>query len=85
MLIGIELTINSRLIVVTKLRVLPEDTRSSEEQNKELLRVKSQPEFIDFLKQERFDAYQNFAHILLVMLHRINIPALARSSGVSFL
>ena len=59
-----ELTINSRLIVVTKLRVHPEDTMSSEEQNKELLRLKSQPEFIDFLKQERFDAYQEMNKIV---------------------
>ncbi len=126
-----ELTINSRLIVVTKPRTLPEDTMSPEDQNKELIRLKSQPEFIDFLKQERFDAYeemnkiveaerckhctplvsakefcsyvftnfvyqkgittvestldevwkiksgvcQDFAHILLVLLHSINIPA----------
>lgn len=52
-----ELTINSRLVVVTKERNLPEDKVSSTDQWKELARLKTQPALIDFLKQERFDAY----------------------------
>ena len=53
-----ELIIDSRLVVVTKPRILPEDTASVADQLSELIKLKSQPAFIDFLRQQRFDAYE---------------------------
>src|SRR5688572_20718304 len=52
----IELTIDSRLAVETYPRPMPEDKTPVEEQWKELERVRYQIQFIDFLKQERFEA-----------------------------
>jgi transglutaminase-like putative cysteine protease len=126
-----ELIIDSNLIVLTKARILPEDKTSAEDQWKELSVLSRQLEFVDFLKQENFNALpdiralieeercknctplesakhfseyiyntfeyrkgittvettpdeiwklksgvcQDFAHMLLVMLRQINIPA----------
>ena len=126
-----ELDIDSRLEVITTHRPLPEDTADQEIQWKEYEVIKHQIAFIDFLKQEKFEALpevekmidqerykqctplqsakdlcgyiyknfeykkgittvettvdeiwklrsgvcQDFAHILLVMLRRMNMPA----------
>ena len=126
-----ELDIDSKLVVETTHRPVPEDTANQELQWREYDNLKHQLEFIDFLKQEKFNAlpelqkiideerakhstplksaknlcgyiYQNFeykkgittvestideiwkirsgvcqdfAHILLVMLRLLNIPA----------
>ena len=53
-----ELIIDSKLVVITKPRILPEDTASVADQLGELIKLKSQPAFIDFLRQQRFDAYE---------------------------
>ncbi|HEY3403486.1 MAG TPA: transglutaminase family protein [Ohtaekwangia sp.] len=52
----IELTIDSRLTVETTSRPLPDDKAPIEEQWKELEGKRYQMQFIDFLKQERFEA-----------------------------
>jgi len=126
-----ELIIDSRIVVSPRPRIMPEDNIPQELQWEELAKLKYQPELIDFLKQERFDALpevgkiieeqrckncsplvsakffceyvyntfaykkgittvettldeiwqlrsgvcQDFAHVLLVMLRVINIPA----------
>jgi transglutaminase-like putative cysteine protease len=51
-----ELIIDSKLVVLTKPRTLPDDTTPSEEQWKELEKLKARPTFIDFLKQDHFNA-----------------------------
>ena len=51
-----ELDIDSKLVVETKHRAIPEDTIAQETQWKDLGNLKYQLEFIDFLKQEKFEA-----------------------------
>ncbi len=51
-----ELDIDSRLIVETTHRPLPDDSVDQESQWAELDKLKFKIEFIDFLKQERFEA-----------------------------
>src|SRR5688572_25843759 len=51
-----ELFIDSKLIVETTHRPVPEDTVDQEIQWKEFENLKYQVEFIDFLKQEKFEA-----------------------------
>ena len=51
-----ELYIDSRLIVETSRRPVPEDGVDQEVQWREFQNFKNQFEFIDFLKQEKFDA-----------------------------
>jgi transglutaminase-like putative cysteine protease len=126
-----ELVIDSRLLVVTKPRLLPDDTAPIDSQWSNLDHLKSKIEFIDFVKQDNFHSLpdikvliddersknrsplqsakyfneyvyntfeyrtgittvettvdeiwklrsgvcQDFAHILLVMLRQLNIPA----------
>ncbi|MBY0433834.1 MAG: transglutaminase family protein [Cyclobacteriaceae bacterium] len=126
-----ELTIDSQLLVITQSRPVPTDVEPQEKQWKDLEMLRHRLEFIDFLKHERFNAFdeiekvieeercknctplvaaqdfckyvydnftykkgittvettvdeiwkiksgvcQDFAHMLLVMLRQINIPA----------
>lgn len=51
-----ELCIDSKVEVITHLRVVPADTKSVAEQWAILQSIKYQAEFIDFLKSEYFDA-----------------------------
>jgi len=51
-----ELVIDSRIVVALSPRPLPEDNIPQDLQWEELTKLKYQPELIDFLKQERFDA-----------------------------
>jgi transglutaminase-like putative cysteine protease len=51
-----ELRIDSELFVVTRNRLLPEDQEPADVQWKSLERIKAQPAFIDFLKQDDFSA-----------------------------
>jgi len=51
-----ELIIDSRLVIVTNARRMPEDNTPAEVQWKELERVKNQLQFLDYLKQEKFEA-----------------------------
>jgi transglutaminase-like putative cysteine protease len=49
------LSIDSRLVVVTHPKELPQDKTPAENQWKELAKLKTQMQFIDFLRQESFD------------------------------
>ena len=51
-----ELLIDSRLVVTTKNKTLPDDQESVKAQWETLEKLRNQPVFIDFLKQEHFAA-----------------------------
>ena len=59
-----ELFIDSKLVVETAHRPVPEDTVDQEIQWKEFENLKYQLEFIDFLKQEKFDALPDVKAVL---------------------
>ncbi|MEJ7769324.1 MAG: transglutaminase family protein [Chitinophagaceae bacterium] len=59
-----ELVIDSKMEVITKLRQLPDDARAREEQWNQLLQVRNQVNFIDFLKVEQFDALNEVTELL---------------------
>ena len=59
-----ELFIDSRLVVETSHRPTPEDTVGQEIQWKEFENLKYQLEFIDFLKQEKFEALPDVKAVL---------------------
>lgn len=59
-----ELTIDSKLEIVTRDRPVPEDTLPPEEQWKTLERLKHQFNFIDFLRQEPFKALAEMEEVI---------------------
>lgn len=61
-----ELEIDSRLLVATSHRPVPEDNTDQEVQWKELENLKYRIEFIDFLKQEKFDALPEVERLIEV-------------------
>jgi len=50
-----DLTIDSKLVVVTRPKELPTDTTPVDQQWRELIKLKNQFQFLDFLKQESFE------------------------------
>ena len=72
-----ELVIDSKLEVITKLRVLPEDIKSKEEQWDQLLHVRCQVNFIDFLRVEQFDALNEITQLLELAQNREVTPLVA--------
>ena len=58
------LDIDSRLVVHTEFRPLPEDTVQTEIQWAEYENLRYQPEFIDFLKQEKFDVLKEVEQVI---------------------
>jgi transglutaminase-like putative cysteine protease len=59
-----ELVIDSTLLVVTKTKMLAEDTMPTHEQWTSLDQLKGLPAFIDFLKQEHFNALNDVKAIV---------------------
>ncbi|HKZ38157.1 MAG TPA: transglutaminase N-terminal domain-containing protein, partial [Chryseolinea sp.] len=59
-----ELDIDSKLVVETTHRPVPEDTANQELQWREYDNLKHQLEFIDFLKQEKFNALPELQKII---------------------
>lgn len=72
-----ELVIDSKMEIITKLRVLPEDIKSKEEQWDQLLHVRNQVNFIDFLKVEQFDALNEITTLLETAHNREVTPLTA--------
>jgi transglutaminase-like putative cysteine protease len=58
-----ELSIDSQLVVITQKRPIPDDSINSEEQWSQLVNLKHQVEFIDFLKQEQFPSFEEVKHV----------------------
>jgi transglutaminase-like putative cysteine protease len=59
-----ELVIDSRLMVLTRPRLLPEDNAPASDQWKELEQLKWKIEFIDFLRLENFSALPEIATLI---------------------
>lgn len=59
-----QLDIDSRVTVQTSERLLPEDSVDSEIQWQEYENLRYQPDFIDFLKQERFDVLPEVERVI---------------------
>lgn len=59
-----ELTIDSRMEVITKARLMPQDIKDKEEQWNQLKQIRHQVTFIDFLKVEQFDALPEIKTLL---------------------
>lgn len=72
-----ELVIDSKMEVITKQRILPEDGKSKEEQWDQLLQVRNQVNFIDFLKVEQFDALNEITILLELAQNREVTPLVA--------
>lgn len=69
-----ELVIDSRVLVETFPRVMPEDTVSQDVQWLELVTLKNQVDYIDFLRQEQFDALPDVEKITDAELHKHTTP-----------
>jgi transglutaminase-like putative cysteine protease len=69
-----ELSIDSRLLVETKHRPVPEDTTAQELQWAELENLKNKIEFIDFLKLEKFDALPEVEKLIEVERRKKSSP-----------
>jgi len=59
-----QLIIDSQLLVTTKTRIIPADSESYENQWGSLDSVKFHPQFIDFLKQEKFHSFEELGTII---------------------
>jgi transglutaminase-like putative cysteine protease len=60
-----ELIIDSKIEVITKLRPEPVDSLPSIEQWEQLLQLRFQAPYIDFLKQEQFDALEELKQVAI--------------------
>ena len=69
-----ELTIDSKLEVITKSKLQPTDERNKEDQWGNLFSIRNQVPHIDFLKQEQFDALQEVMHIADVEQSKMLTP-----------
>src|SRR5688572_7105614 len=72
-----ELVIDSKIEVITKSRLLPEDTLPKEEQWSSLQAIRHQVPFIDFLKQEPCEAVFEIKRDTLVGQHMQFTPMVA--------
>ena len=69
-----ELDIDSRLVVSTTHRPVPEDSIEQKVQWQELEKLKYKIEFIDFLKQEKFEALPEVEQLIEVERRRQSTP-----------
>jgi transglutaminase-like putative cysteine protease len=60
-----QLVIDSQLVVITKCRTMPSDDAEVTAQWKELGSLQHHLDFIDFLNQERFDAFEELEKIIV--------------------
>lgn len=77
-----ELIIDSRLTVVTTPRRMPEDNTPSEVQWNELERIGGQLQFLDFLKQEKFEALPEVQN-LIAQEHKLHSTPLQSAQHFS--
>lgn len=73
----LELVIDTKTEVITTVRALPSDDVPAEIQWEELKRVHTQFPFIDFLKQEQFNALDEVSEIVQSLESRLHTPLLA--------
>jgi transglutaminase-like putative cysteine protease len=79
-----DLVIDSQVIVVTKPRELPNDTVSSEKQWEELSKIRTQFQFIDFLKHETFEESDEIAQVVDIGRTKIRTPLATASHLCSY-
>jgi transglutaminase-like putative cysteine protease len=69
-----ELVIDSKLEVITKSRQQPADEKNKDDQWRNLYSIRYQVPYIDFLKQEQFDALKEVMHIADVEQSKMLTP-----------
>ena len=72
-----DLTIDSRLDVITKSRPLPDDTQSTDEHWEQLEKLHTRVEFIDFLSEPPFEGSQEIAELISHLQSRSYTPMVA--------